>query len=92
MKSSNLHSQRQILPLDVGRADFAVVGDTEHFGDHSSRYTRRRIAAWARVLRGVKLGDLRIGSPVAKIPTDRWTMRPPRIGTDLRGPVDVFID
>ena len=47
VKSSNLHSQRQILPFDVGRTDLAVIRDAQHFCDLGSRYARRGIAAWA---------------------------------------------
>jgi hypothetical protein len=33
MKSGNLHSQRQILPLDIGRTDLAVIGNAKNFRD-----------------------------------------------------------
>jgi hypothetical protein len=33
VKSSNLHSQRQILSLHVGRANLAVVGNAKDFRD-----------------------------------------------------------
>jgi hypothetical protein len=33
MKSGNLHSQRQILPLDIERTDLAVIGNAKDFRD-----------------------------------------------------------
>lgn len=83
VKSSNLHPQRQILTLHIGRTDLAVIRDTENLGDHGSRYTRRRIAARARILGRIKLGDDGIRGAVAKEAANSWTIGPPRIGTDL---------
>ena len=84
VKSSNLHSERQILPLHIRRTNLAVVGDTDHFRDLRSRHARRRIAAWSRVLCGVQLGDGGIRGPISKEAANSRTIGPPRIGTHLR--------
>ena len=83
MKTCHFHSERQILSFDIGCTNLAVIGDAKNFSDLRSRYARRRIASWARIRRGVKLGDLRIGRPIAKVPTNGWTIRPPSVGTHL---------
>lgn len=66
VKSSNLHAKCQILPFNVGRTDLAVIGNTKNLGDLCSRHARRCIEAWARVLRGIQLGDGRIGGAIIK--------------------------
>src|SRR6185436_17349865 len=68
VKSSNLHPQRQILPLHIGRTNLAVVWDPEDFCNLRARHLRRSIAAWARVGGCIKLRDLGIGRTIAKIP------------------------
>jgi hypothetical protein len=83
VKSSNLHPQRQILPLHVGRANLAVVRDAQDFCYLRSRHARRRIAARARIRCRVQLGDRGISRTVAEVPCNGWTIRAPRIGTDL---------
>lgn len=90
VKSSNLHSQRQILPLDIGRTDFAVIRYAQDFRDLRPRHARRGIAAWSRVLRGVQLSDGGIRSTVAKETVNGWTIRAPRIGTHLRRTVNAL--
>lgn len=86
VESSNLHPKRQILPFNVGRTDLAVIRDAQNLGDLRSRYAGRRVATRARILGRVKLSDLCIGGSMAEVTTNSWTIRPPRIGTDLRGP------
>lgn len=58
VKSSNLHSERQILAFDVRSANLAVIRNAKDFGNFRSRHTRRRVATSAWVLRCVKLRDL----------------------------------
>lgn len=86
VKSSNLHSQRQILPLDIGRTDLAVIRNPNDICDFRPRYARWRIAARARILRGVKLGDGGIRGSIAKVATDGRTIVSPGISTDLCRP------
>jgi len=88
VKSRNFHSQRQILSFDVGRTDFAVIGDSQHFRDLRSRHARRRVVARARVLRGIQLGDSGIRRPIAEETTNSRTIGAPGIGTDLSSPVN----
>ena len=83
VKSSNLHSQRQILSFDIGRTNLAVIGDAQHFRNLRSRHARRGIAARPRIRSRVKLGNRGIGGTVAKVSRNGRTIRSPRICTDL---------
>jgi len=49
---------------------------------------RRGILTRTRVFRRIELGDLGIGGTIPEVPGNGWTIRPPRIGTHLRGPVN----
>jgi hypothetical protein len=83
MKPRNLHSERQILPFDIGRTDFVVIRDTEHFSYLTTRHARRRIATSSRILGSIEFGDRGIGGAIAKVARNGRTVRSSGIGTYL---------